>query len=157
MGELTFKQAAGEARQMVRALRAFEKVEAILAAGADAEARLSGLEEKIKLLSTSAAKWEGAVEEARARYTAEQISAGVEMERLATRAIEALTAQEREHAEALAQADREIRGALTAGELARKQITAKCRSLEERRGELEEKLKLARDEYTAFCEKVGVT
>ncbi|KKK92589.1 hypothetical protein LCGC14_2701400, partial [marine sediment metagenome] len=25
MGELTFKQAAGEARQMVRALRAFEK------------------------------------------------------------------------------------------------------------------------------------
>ena len=157
MDELTSKQAQVECRAPIKLLRAFEKVEAILAASASAEARQVGLEEKIKLLSTSAAKWEGAVEEARSRYTAEQISAGVEMERLATRAIEALTVQEREHAEALTQADREIKSALTAGELACKQITAKCRSLEERRVELEEKLKLARDEYTAFCEKVGVT
>ena len=151
------KQAHGAARAMVRALRDFQDVEEVLDAAVAAKQAQVAVEERIRLLSASAKKWESAVEEARARYTAEQISAGVEMERLATRAVEALTAQEREHAEALAQADREMKGALTAGELACKQITAKCRSLEERRGELEEKLKLARDEYTAFCEKVGVT
>ncbi len=156
MTEMTFKQAVSEARQMVRALRAFEKVEAVLAAGADAEARLSGLEEKIKLLSTSAVKWEGAVEEARGRYTAEQVVAGTEMDRLRGAAMDAISAQERKRDEALAQADREVKEALTAGELVKKRLTAQCRSLEERRAELEGKLQQAREEYDAFREKVGV-
>ena len=151
------KQAHGAARAMVRALRDFQDVEEVLDAAVAAKQAQVAVEERIRVLSASAKKWEGAVEEARARYTAEQISAGTEMERLATRAVEALTAQEREHREALTQADREIKSALTAGELARKQITAKCRSLEERGKELEGKLRLAREDYAAFREKVGAS
>ncbi len=155
MGELTFKQAASEAKQMVQALRAFEKVEAVLSAAAAAEASQTSLEEKVKTLSTSAAKWEGAVEEARARYTAEQIAAGTEMERLRGAAMDAITKQEHTREEALAQMDREIKSALTAGELAKKQITAQCRELEERRVELEGKLKQKREDHEEFLEKVG--
>ena len=155
MGELTSKQAQVECRAPIKLLRAFENVEAILAASATAEARQMGLEKKIKALSTSATKWEGAVEEARARYTSEQIAAGTEMDRVRGAAMDAITEQERKRDEALAQVDREIKSALTAGELVKKQITAQCRELEERRVELEGKLKQKREDHEEFLEKVG--
>ena len=71
-------------------------------------------------------------------------------------AIDALAGLESAHEETLAQADREIKTALTTEELVKKQLTAQCRELEGRKKELEGKLRLAREDYDAFCEKVGV-
>ncbi len=150
------KQAHSAARAMVRALRDFQAVEEVLDAAVAAKQGQVAVEEQIRVLSQSAKKWEGAVEEARARYTEEQIVAGTEMDRLAARAQEQLTAQKSAHEEAMAQADREVKSALTAGELKKKALTAACRSLEERKKELEGLLQQARADYEAFREKVGV-
>ena len=150
------KQAHGAARAMVRALRDFQGVEEVLDAAVGAKQAQVAVEERIRVLSASAKKWESAVEEARGQYTSEQNEAAITVERLRDRALELQARFTQEADEARTAREKEMQKALTAGELVKKQLTSQCRELEARRKELEEKLQKARDEYAAMLEKLGV-
>ncbi len=155
--KLTFKEAAGETKQMIRTLRAFERVEEVLATASEAQRALKGLEVRIEELAVSETALAGKVEVVRAQYTSEQIAAATEMERLAAAARDQSAKQLRDKEEALDKTQRQIEEAQRAGERAKRALTDECKELEERVMELTKKLKWAGDEYEAFRQKVGVS
>lgn len=155
--ELTFKEAASEAKQIVRSLRVFEKLEEVLTAAANAEARVKGLEGKGEGLAESAGDWEEKVTAARAQYTSEQVIAGTELDRLREAANDAAGKAERDKEEALSQTRREIEEAQRAGSRKKRALVVECQELEEKCRTLEERLKRESADYDAFRAKVGMS
>ncbi len=154
--EMGFKQAQGEMRAMLKALRGFEAVDAVLRAAANAgvaqvnaEKKLVGLLSEIEGLETSLAA-------ARAQATKEQNVAAVELER-ARDAHYAREAKFKNEAEETAQRrERVANEAMTASELIGKQLKADCVGLEEKREGLVKAITRAQADWDAMRKRMGV-
>lgn len=150
------KQAQSHARVMVKALRAFEATEAVLDTAVQAQQRQVAVEERIRVLSQSAKKWEAAFEAAQSAH-AKVMAEGKQRYEVATAAhndIMLVAEQGRELR--LSQIDEEVAVALKAGEDKKKALTAECRALEGRRDELRDELEKAREAHAEMLEKLGV-
>lgn len=150
------KQAHGAARAMVRALRDFEQVEAVLDTAVQAEQRQVAAEERIRVLSTSAKKWEAAVEAAQAVYAKEQNAASAAAEKARVVHEETMLHMNQAAEAAIAETKAAVVKALTEGKVQIKTLTAECRALEGRRDELKRELNKARDAHAEMLEKLGV-
>ncbi len=154
--KMDFKQAQSEMRAMVRALRAFENVSAVLKAAADAHVATENAEEKLVGILQEIEGIETNLSAGRAKATEEQRVAAVEMERLRdvyfTR-----EATFKNEAEQTAKArERAANEMSTAAELIASGLQAECAVLEEKRDGLTKAVAKAQAEWDAMRKRMGV-
>lgn len=150
------KQAHSAARMLVRALREFEVTEEVLGAAALAAKAQAGAEERIRVLSASAAKWEAALEAARAAHAKVMAEGQQQYEEAGAQHNDIVATMEQARELRLSEIDRAVAEALSAGEEKKKTLIAECRSLEGRRDELEQEMNKAREAHAAMLRTLGV-
>lgn len=156
MTELTFKQAQVEMRQLLRVFRAFENVEAILAAAGEAAKAQASAEERLKMLQGELFELGGTVSAARTAATLEQTQAAIELERLRERHFDSEAKFKAVAEETAAARDRRAQEKLTELELHCEQVQEEIAKLEDEKEALEKKLEHTRAEYAAMLKRLGV-
>lgn len=153
--EMSFKQAQGEMRAMLKLLHAFENVDAVLKAASNAGVAQANADEKIVELQGEIAALKETIAEKRAVATAEQRDAAVEMERLRDVHFAREAKFKAEADESARTRERVATEALTASELFAKQLKTDCATLEATRAELEQKVKAAQGDWDAMRKRMG--
>ncbi len=154
--EMGFKQAQGEMRAMLKALRSFEAVDAVLKAAANAQVAQVNTEAEIEALREEVKGLADAVAEGRAVATKEQNAAAVEMERLREVHFATEAKFKSEADETRKTRERCAVEVITASELISKQLQTDIGKLKAHKVELEEAVEAARGEWDAMRKRMGV-
>ncbi len=154
--EMGFKQAQGEMRAMLKMLRCFENVNAVLSAAADAGVAQVNAEAQLAELLSEIAGIETNLAQQRAQASKEQNDAAVEMERLRVVHFATEAKFKSEADETRKTRERCATEVITASELISKQLKTDIEGLRARKVELEEAVAGAHREWNAMRKRMGV-
>lgn len=153
---MNVKQAGGEIRKLHVVFKAFQHIEEVLDAAADAERAQTTLMGQIEALRAEKGELVELVKVNRGVFTEEQTAAQVEMEHL-NEAHQKAEARLRAEAEAKAVSrEKEAKSAEEAGKLMAEHHKAVNAELRAEKALLEEALALASSEYAALLDRIGV-